>query len=76
VAACVIVPVRASETVYRLKAVITPAHGSKAPTSEDLRQFARERLSPHKVPRIFELRDTLPRSPTGKILRHLLVESA
>jgi acyl-CoA synthetase (AMP-forming)/AMP-acid ligase II len=76
VAACVVVPLRVSETVFRLKAIITPADASNPPAPDDLRQFARQRLSPHKIPRIFELRDTLPRSSTGKILRHLLVESA
>jgi feruloyl-CoA synthase len=67
---------RLSETVFRLKAIVTPTSRAAAPTAEELRAFARERLSAYKVPRVFELRDTLPRSPTGKILRHLLVESA
>jgi long-chain acyl-CoA synthetase len=76
VAACVVVPVRVSETVFRLKAIVTPTSRASAPTGDELRAFARQRLSPHKVPRVFELRETLPRSATGKILRHLLVESA
>jgi long-chain acyl-CoA synthetase len=76
VGACVVVPMRLSETVFRLKAIITPADERHPPTSEDLRRFVRERLTAYKVPRVFELRTTLPRSATGKILRHLLVESA
>ena len=76
VGACVVVPMRLSETVFRLKAIVTPADESHPPTSEELRLFVRERLSTHKVPRVFEVRATLPRSATGKILRHLLVESA
>src|SRR5439155_11412386 len=75
VAACVVVPMRLSETVFRLKAIVTPVDAARAPTVEELRAFARRRLSPHKVPRVFELREKLPRSPTGKILRHLLVET-
>jgi acyl-CoA synthetase (AMP-forming)/AMP-acid ligase II len=76
VSACVVVPMRLSETVYRLRAIVTPADESHPPGGEELRQFVRERLSAHKVPRIFEVRPTLPRSATGKILRHLLIESA
>jgi acyl-CoA synthetase (AMP-forming)/AMP-acid ligase II len=76
VSACVVVPMRLSETVFRLKAVVTPADPAQPPSSDELRKFTRERLTIHKVPRVFELRATLPRSATGKILRHLLVESA
>jgi acyl-CoA synthetase (AMP-forming)/AMP-acid ligase II len=76
VGACVVVPMRLSETVFRLKAIVTPADERHPPTSEDLRRFVRERLTAYKIPRVFEVRATLPRSATGKILRHLLVESA
>jgi acyl-CoA synthetase (AMP-forming)/AMP-acid ligase II len=70
---CVVIPVRVSETVCRLKAVVTPRPGAEAPpTPESLRKFARERLVPYKVPRVFEVRDALPLSPTGKVLRHLV----
>jgi acyl-CoA synthetase (AMP-forming)/AMP-acid ligase II len=76
VSACVVVPMQLSETVFRLKAVVTPSDPAQPPTSDELRRFTRDRLTIHKVPRVFELRETLPRSATGKILRHLLVESA
>jgi acyl-CoA synthetase (AMP-forming)/AMP-acid ligase II len=76
VSACVVVPMRLSETVFRLKAVVTPIDPAQPPSSDELRRFTRDRLTIHKVPRVFELRQTLPRSDTGKILRHLLVESA
>lgn len=76
VGACVVVPMRLSETVYRLKALVTPRHGNVSLDVEALRQFAKQRLSTHKVPRVIEIRATLPRSATGKVLRHLLVESA
>jgi acyl-CoA synthetase (AMP-forming)/AMP-acid ligase II len=70
VASCVVVPVRVSETVSRLKAIVTPRSGPPSP--ESLRQFARARLAGYKVPRQFEVRDDLPKSPTGKTLRHLV----
>lgn len=76
VGACAVVPMRLSETVSRLKAVVTAADPARPPAPEALRRFTRERLSAHKVPRVFEVRDALPRSATGKLLRHLLVESA
>ena len=74
VASCVVVPVRVSETVSRLKAIVTPRPDSAAapPAAESLRRFARSRLTGYKVPRVFEIRDSLPKSPTGKILRHLV----
>lgn len=75
VSRCVVVPMRLSETVFRLKAVIAPRDPRDPPRAEDLRQFARARLTAHKVPRLFEIRETLPTSPTGKILRHLIEAS-
>lgn len=74
VGACVVVPVRVSETVSRLKAIVTPRAepGSAGPTTDSLRRFARSRLTGYKVPRMFEVRDNLPQSATGKILRHLV----
>lgn len=74
VAECVVVPVRVTETVSRLKAIVTRcADGSaERATPESLRAFARSRLTGHKVPRLFEIRDSLPKSATGKVLRRQL----
>lgn len=70
---CVVVPVRVSDTVSRVKAVVTPRRQGAMELSPDaLRRFARERLVPYKVPRVFEIRPSLPLSPTGKVLRHLV----
>jgi acyl-CoA synthetase (AMP-forming)/AMP-acid ligase II len=70
---CVVLPVRVSETVSRLKAIVVPRAGYDAgPTPDELRRYARERLVPYKVPRIIEVRPSLPTSPTGKVLRHLV----
>jgi acyl-CoA synthetase (AMP-forming)/AMP-acid ligase II len=76
VGACVVVPMRVSETVCRLKAIVTPADPDAPPSPDALRQFARARLASYKVPRVFELRETLPTSPTGKVLRHLVEAEA
>jgi acyl-CoA synthetase (AMP-forming)/AMP-acid ligase II len=69
---CVVIPVRQSETLFRLKAVITRRDPSAKLVVDELRQLAREHLSPYKIPRMFEVRETLPRSSAGKILRHLV----
>jgi long-chain acyl-CoA synthetase len=71
VAECVVVAVPVTQTVNRLKAIVTPS--GRVPLEEsDLRAFARERLAGFKVPRAIEVRESLPRSPTGKILRREL----
>jgi acyl-CoA synthetase (AMP-forming)/AMP-acid ligase II len=69
VGACVVVPMRVSETVCRLKAIVSPPRPGIAPAPEDLRAFARERLSAYKVPRVFEVCDAIPTSASGKVLR-------
>jgi len=53
-----------------VRAVIVPR--GEAPTAGELRRFCCARLAGYKVPRRFEFRDELPRSPLGKVLRHLL----
>ncbi len=75
VAECVVVPMRQSETVSRLMAVVTPRDQASPPTIDDLRAFAKSQLSAYKVPRAFEIRATLPHSATGKVLRHVVESS-
>jgi long-chain acyl-CoA synthetase len=70
VADCVVVAVRQSETVLRLKAIVTPK--GHTIDVEDLRRFAQEHLAGYKVPRVFEVCQSLPRNATGKIQRHLV----
>jgi len=72
---CVVVPMRLSETVCRLKAIVAPARPDAELSPQDLRRFARKRLSGYKVPRLFEVRASLPTGPTGKVLRHLVEAS-
>jgi len=67
-----VVGVKLSHTVSRLKAIVSPVPGRAMPSGEELRRYAKAHLSPHKVPRVFEVREELPRSATGKVLRHLL----
>jgi long-chain acyl-CoA synthetase len=39
---------------------------------EAFRAWAKERLSAYKVPRLFQVLDTLPKGPTGKILKRAI----
>ena len=56
-----------------VKAFVVPVPGS-APTEHELLEHCRAVLSPYKVPRAVELRDELPHTVVGKVLRRLLVE--
>jgi acyl-coenzyme A synthetase/AMP-(fatty) acid ligase len=69
VAECVVVAVAVTATVSRLKAVVVRASPGDATTGEQLRQFLRTRLAPYKVPRVYDFRESLPRSAAGKVLR-------
>ena len=55
----------------RVKAVVVAA-----PECDRARlvEHCRARLAPHKVPRTFQFREEIPRSPLGKVLRKLLVD--
>ncbi|MCB5173743.1 AMP-binding protein [Microvirga lenta] len=41
-------------------------------SADELRQFCRENLTPYKVPRRVEFRETLPKTNVGKVLRRVL----
>lgn len=45
-----------------------------AATGEEIRQWCRENMAAYKVPRVVEICDTLPRSPTGKLMWRALQE--
>ena len=76
VGSCIVVAMRQSRTVNRLKAVVTPRYPELQVPLEELRQWARRHLAAYKVPRLFELRASLPRTPSGKIMRQLLESTA
>ena len=56
----------------RVAAFVVPRDPERPPSLEELRAFARERLSAAKAPRELVLVPTLPRGPSGKLLRRLL----
>jgi len=55
----------------KVKAVIVP---SAQVSPEDLVEFCRGRIADFKIPSLFEFREELPRSPTGKLRKKLLLE--
>ena len=69
---CAVVPLKLSDTVTRLRAVVVVREQIEPPTADRLRMFLRRLISPHKVPRVFDCVSSLPRSSSGKLLRHLI----
>ncbi|WP_407540546.1 long-chain fatty acid--CoA ligase [Deinococcus radiomollis] len=56
-----------------VKAFVVFRPGMQASQAE-LEAWCRERLSPYKVPRLYEVRGELPKSAVGKVLRRALAE--
>jgi feruloyl-CoA synthase len=54
-------------------ALIVPAKDA-ALTEEILKDFLAERLAKYKIPREFKFMDTLPHTPTGKVMKYKLRE--
>lgn len=50
-------------------AVVVPAPGRRAPSLEELRDHARRRLAPYKLPTGIEVAERLPRNASGKVLK-------
>ena len=73
IAECVVLPDPVSPTISRVKAVVTAAPGRAAPDARALRAFLKPRIAAHKLPRSVEVRESMPKSPTGKILRQRLI---
>ena len=56
-----------------IKAFVALKEGREL-SGEELHEFAKERLSASKYPRLYEILDELPKGSTGKILRKSLRE--
>ena len=54
-------------------AVIVPRAGMARPSDAELLEHCRRGLAPAKIPKSFAFRDSLPRTPSGKVIRRELV---
>lgn len=70
-AAVVGIPDKEKEGSERVKAFVKLYDGMKA-SPEEIREFCRERLPPYAVPVEVEIRDKLPQTEVGKVLKRLL----
>lgn len=63
-----------AQGITQLHAFVVPRDPAGRPDSlpAQLVALARDRLAPHKVPRVVHLVDALPRTPNGKLRRHIL----
>jgi feruloyl-CoA synthase len=52
-------------------ACIVPREG-QAPTPEELKEFLADKLANYKIPKLFQLVDQLPHTPTGKVMKFQL----
>ena len=55
-----------------VKAVIAKKAGFEAVTGEEIIAYCKEKLAAYKYPRVVEFMDSLPKGPTGKILKREL----
>jgi len=51
--------------------VVVPS-GERELTALDIKRHVHERLASYKVPHLVEFRDSLPRNPSGKVLKQAL----
>lgn len=70
---CVVVGVPDPYRGETVKAYIVLKEG-KTVSKDELNKHCRQNLAAYKVPRIYEFRDSLPKTAVGKILRRTLVE--
>ncbi|TJY42831.1 long-chain fatty acid--CoA ligase [Cohnella pontilimi] len=56
-----------------VKAYIVLKKGA-SPDPDALKSFCKERLAAYKVPKVYEFRETLPKTLAGKVLRRKLIE--
>lgn len=74
VASCAVIGIPDAQWGEAVHAVIVCAAGAVPPTAEEIRNHCRELIAAYKCPRSIELRDAMPLSGAGKILKTVLRE--
>lgn len=57
-----------------MKAFVVLAAGSEKTSAEDIMGWCQENMAVYKCPVVIEFTDSIPKSPTGKIMWRLLQE--
>lgn len=73
VAECAVIGIPDKQRGEVPKAFITLKEGTTA-TEKEFRRFCHEKIAMYKNPKYFEIRPSLPKTPTGKILKKVLRE--
>jgi long-chain acyl-CoA synthetase len=73
VAECIVLSVNDAYRGQTVKAYVAPVAGATIDEAE-LRAFLRDKLSPIEMPKLFEFRDTLPKTLIGKPSKKALAE--
>src|SRR3954454_19667974 len=71
----VVIGLKDDEWGRRVHAIIEPRDAGSPPTFDEIREYARSRLSPYKVPKSIEIVDEIPRSAATKVNRGALREA-
>src|SRR3954454_8093311 len=75
VADVVVIGVKDEEWGRRVHAIIEAADPDDPPTLDEIRAYAKDRLSTYKVPKSIEIVDRIPRSAATKVNRGALLEA-
>ena len=74
VAACAVIGIPHDSWGESVHAVIVCKPGATAPDAEAVKAHCREHIAGYKCPRSVEIRDALPLSGAGKVLKNVLRE--
>jgi benzoate-CoA ligase family protein len=73
---CAVLGIKNRDGLMKIQTFVVLNDGARPSTdiTDELKRFCSDRLPPHKVPKIFEFLDELPKTGQGKIDRRLLRE--